>query len=419
VKPADYEVFVRQLTSLGLAFCTVRAAAQSYHTELPAIFFNEMNGVPHHLAAVLACAVPGEPPRVFQEKSSLVANYLDLLYVREFVNRTIKEASNIEADVLSLIPRLRDARDKSQLKELLSREAAKSTTGFKGIATYGLTPSNRKQVRYLLARITAYAETQIGEPDRVGEYLDDERPYEIEHILSNKHIETDDPDAMRSFESSRSRLGALLLLPKSDNASYGALPYATKLESYARQNILAASLHPSTYSIHPRFTQFTRRVHLDQEFRPFPSSFDGSAILARQKLYQRLCELAWSTDRLGFEPTAAKTSSRSASAKPAPSMITRRTTPLMKLLESGALDPDEILIGVKRNARTKEALEYGAQVLADSRILVDSGETFPDLDSAGAAVLGLRSCKGWEFWHVLRGNQRISLRDLRRQTVGR
>jgi hypothetical protein len=125
-------------------------------------------------------------------------------------------------------------------------------------------------------------------------------------------------------------------------------------------------------------------------------------------LYQRLCEIVWGAENLGFETVAS-----------APPKLARRTSPLGRLLETGALAADEILIGVKRNARTKTEVEYGAQILADARILVDSGKIYPDLDSAGAAVLGLRSCKGWEFWHAMRGNDRISLRGIRKQTSGR
>jgi hypothetical protein len=47
------------------------------------------------------------------------------------------------------------------------------------------------------------------------------------------------------FQEHRNRIGGLLLLPKSFNASYGDLPYAEKREHYFGQNLLAKSLHPT------------------------------------------------------------------------------------------------------------------------------------------------------------------------------
>lgn len=34
--------------------------------------------------------------------------------------------------------------------------------------------------------------------------------------------------------------------------------------------------------------------------RPYPKDFDDKAILTRQDLYQRLCEIIWDPARLGF-----------------------------------------------------------------------------------------------------------------------
>ena len=58
------------------------------------------------------------------------------------------------------------------------------------------------------------------------------------------------------FQEYRNRVGGLLLLPKSFNASYGDLPYAEKREQYVGQNLLARSLHEGAYNHNPGFKRF-------------------------------------------------------------------------------------------------------------------------------------------------------------------
>ena len=58
------------------------------------------------------------------------------------------------------------------------------------------------------------------------------------------------------FAEYRNRIGGLLLLPKSFNASYGDLPYAEKRGHYLGQNLLARSLHEQAYDHNPGFRRF-------------------------------------------------------------------------------------------------------------------------------------------------------------------
>jgi len=53
---------------------------------------------------------------------------------------------------------------------------------FADVTTFSLGPDNRRQVHYLLARLTAFTETECGRPNRIGEYLDEQRSHQIEHI---------------------------------------------------------------------------------------------------------------------------------------------------------------------------------------------------------------------------------------------
>jgi hypothetical protein len=65
-----------------------------------------------------------------------------------------------------------------------------------------------------------------------------------------------------AFDRSRNRFGGLLLLHRSDNASYRDEPYGAKVEYYRGQNLLAASLHPTTHTRNPAFSRFLRNTSL-------------------------------------------------------------------------------------------------------------------------------------------------------------
>ncbi|MCY3956575.1 MAG: DUF1524 domain-containing protein [Nitrospira sp.] len=57
----------------------------------------------------------------------------------------------------------------------------------------------------------------------------------------------DEFDHPMDFSDYRNRIGGLLLLPKSFNASYGDMPYSDKYKHYYGQNLLAQSLHEKAY----------------------------------------------------------------------------------------------------------------------------------------------------------------------------
>jgi hypothetical protein len=107
------------------------------------------------------------------------------------------------------------------------------------------TTTNGRQIHRLLARITDYVETRSGQASRYAEYAQRGRKgYEIEHIWADhpeRHV--DEFAHPSEFQEYRNRIGGLLLLPKSFNASYGDLPYGEKREHYDSQNLLARSLH--------------------------------------------------------------------------------------------------------------------------------------------------------------------------------
>ena len=90
---------------------------------------------------------------------------------------------------------------------------------------------NRYALHRILARLTDYIETRSGQPSRYVDYVSEGKArYEVEHIWADhwdRH--RDEFNHPADFGEWRNRIGALLLLPKSSNASYSDLPYEKKL----------------------------------------------------------------------------------------------------------------------------------------------------------------------------------------------
>jgi len=163
----------------------------------------------------------------------------------------------------------------------------------------GVHQQNRWMLHLVLARLTDYVERESGNPSRYPEYVGGtgKHRYEVEHIWANKPEEhTDEFTDPSAFRERRNRLGGLLILPKSFNAAYGALPYDKKLKHYNTQrNLLAQSLHSDCYDRNPGFTQFVTRTGLP--FRPY-ETFKRADLEARQQLYAALAERIWNPDLL-------------------------------------------------------------------------------------------------------------------------
>jgi hypothetical protein len=149
--------------------------------------------------------------------------------------------------------------------------------------------------------MTDFIETRSGMPSHYVEYAKrgGKEGLEIEHIWADHADRHEDEFTHPSeFAEYRNRVGDLLLLPKSFNASYGDLPYEEKLVHYDSQNLLARSLNPNAYDHNPGFLRFIENSGL-----PFRShtQFRKADLDARQELYRQLAEHIWNPERLRQE----------------------------------------------------------------------------------------------------------------------
>ncbi|MFB8418635.1 DUF262 domain-containing protein [Streptomyces albidoflavus] len=407
VRSSDHRRLIEDLETYATHYRTLAAAARTYVPDLASVFFNAYNGMSIQAAPILAAVHPRDSLATCKAKAKLVADYLDLVLVRRLVNDLPCSPADLDQEAVRLVGLLRGGLELDRLREVLGKEIAQLPYDFDAMKTYGLRSNNSRQVRYLLARLTGFVESSCSRSDEMGAYLDGRRPFEIEHIWANR-FERYQPETKKRpvFDSYRNRLGALLLLKKSDNASYQDLPYEEKVDYYQRQNHLAGSLHTKHRERNPDFNKFVRTRKLDRLLRPFPK-FTMSAIEERQRLYQKLCEIVWDpAATFGTPAIPAQRIDRSRTRTRA-----RYDVAITDLVAKGKLPKGVQLVGTRRGVR------YGAEVLDDGRIKVDSGETFGSLSAAGEFVLQSQSCAGWNFWRACLGDREVKLVDVRREAL--
>jgi hypothetical protein len=195
-------------------------------------------------------------------------------------------------------------RSAMEVARLLAKRLAAETETFMTNDSFSLHGMNGRQIHRMLARITDYIETCSGMASRYSEYVQrkGKNGYEIEHIWAN-HPEWHKEEFGHSseFEAYRNRIGDLLLLPKSFNASYGDLPYKKKRDHYLKQILLAQSLHEKAYERNPGFKRFIKASGLS--FRAH-HEFTKADIDFRQSLYRSLAQEIWNPARLENEAIA-------------------------------------------------------------------------------------------------------------------
>ena len=282
----------------------LRSAAEELTPGFECVRFNAHHNFTLQYPVLLAPLRVEDDEPTAKRKLRIVAAYLDILIHRRIWNWRAIDYSTMQYAMFLV---MRDIRSKSaqDLAMILRQKLDSETETFASNDRFRLHGMNGRQIHRLLARMIDYIETRSGIASRYAEYAERGRKgYEIEHIWADHpELHKDEFAHPSDFQEYRNRIGGLLLLPKSFNASYGDLPYAEKREHYLGQggNLLARSLHESAYEHNPGFKRFIEESRL--QFRPH-KEFKKVDLDARQRLYQQLADLIWSPDRLTKEAAA-------------------------------------------------------------------------------------------------------------------
>jgi hypothetical protein len=297
---AEFARFIeRDFAFYGRWYERLRRAAEALTPGLECVHFNAQHNFTLQYPVLLASLRVEDDEAAARRKLRVVSTYLDILLHHRIWNWRAIDYSTMQYAMFLVMREVR-GRSAAELATMLRERLDAETETFASNNRFRLHGMNGRQIHRLLARMTDYIETRSGQASRYAEYAQRGRKgYEIEHVWAD-HPErhADEFSHPSEFQEYRNRIGGLLLLPKSFNASYGDLPYGEKREHYTSQNLLARSLHETAYDHNPGFKRF-----LEESGLPFRAhaQFRKADLDMRQVLYQQLAERIWNPERLAQE----------------------------------------------------------------------------------------------------------------------
>ena len=285
----DFDFYSRQY--LRLVEAGQRPVAGLEH-----VLYNAQQGFTLQYMLLLAPLRPDDSEHVVLRKAGVVAQYLDILLTWRLWNFRSIAYSTMQYAMFVV---MRDIRGLAPdvLAHKLYEFLIKEDETFASNDRLRIHQQNRYALHRILARLTDYVETQSGQPSHYLDYVSEGKTrYEVEHIWAD-HADrhTAEFPHPADFAEQRNRIGGLLLLPKSFNASYGDLTYAEKLPHYNSQNLLARSLHSQCYIHNPGFLRFKEESGL-----PFVAhaEFNKVDLETRSQLYRMIAERIWNPANL-------------------------------------------------------------------------------------------------------------------------
>jgi hypothetical protein len=295
VRGADFTKFIeRDVVYFANRYKQLLEASNSLTPGLEYVYFNSHNDFTLQYMVIMASISVEDEDETFRKKANLVAAFIDIMITRRMAEYKNYGYSPMYRPMFQLAKEIRNL-SVGELRELLKAKIGEQPESLESLRNLRLTKTNKPEIYYLLARITSWLEAEES-----SKYFERRRndPFEVEHIWANK-FERHLTEFSNEFEFAdhRNSFGDLLLLPKSFNASYGALPFETKAELYFGQNLLAQSLYEKAYVNNPKFAAKIKSHGL--EFRSYGKiEFTKSAIVERQELYLSIASLIWSPEVL-------------------------------------------------------------------------------------------------------------------------
>lgn len=235
-------------------------------------------------AVIMAAINECDSPDIMDEKIHLVSKYICKMLTWRVWNQRSTAQSYLETSVYDFCIKLR-GQDVNELRTFLSSDpmGCDSPQSFPV-----LNQQNSKKIRVMLSLLTEI----VARETTHSEYLLNTGNIEIEHIWADHPEQHLDECNESEFPGIRNRIGDLLVLPKSFNASYGDLSYSHKVIGYLAQNILAGTLNRDRYGNFPGLAKFMERSGL--AFKPY-DVFDRQAIDERSELYKQILLWNWSS----------------------------------------------------------------------------------------------------------------------------
>lgn len=277
---------------------SVRNAAVKLTAGLEAIHFNAQSNFTLQYPVLLASLNPFDSESEIYRKLRIVSSFIDILIARRIWNLKSTSYASMQYNMFQLVILKIRGKSPNKLADILMERLASEDETFATNDRFSMHGMNGRKIHRMLARMIDFIETRSGQASHYDEYIQrrGKNGFEVEHIWANHPKRHDDEFAHPAdFNEYRNRIGGLLLLPKSFNASYGDKPYTDKREHYFSRNLLAQSLHENAYAHNPGFRRFIEQTGL--LFRAH-TEFKKADLDARQELYRSLAEQIWNPERL-------------------------------------------------------------------------------------------------------------------------
>ncbi len=305
--PSDFLRFIQNdLDFYAKQYCRLLKASKNITPELEHVRYNSLNGFTLQYMLLLAPLQKNDSQEVINKKIRVTAQYIDILLTWRIWNFRRITYSTMQYAMFLV---MRDVRglEVEELVHTLSEKLQNEDDNFDQNSPYHrpgigfhLHQQNRKFIHQILARVTNFIEVESGMESHFEDFIGSNNdPYEVEHIWADKFDRhKDEFQHPADFSEHRNRIGGLLLLPKSFNASFGKLAYSKKLPHYFSQNLLAKSLNPKCYEHNPGFKKFCSKYRL-----PFEANedFTRTSIDNRAELYRKIAKIIWNPENLRKE----------------------------------------------------------------------------------------------------------------------
>jgi len=294
----DFFQFIsRNFAFYGKQYLKFINAAKHITPGLEHIMYNSDQGFTLQYLLLLAPLDPEDSDGIVNQKARLVSCFLDILLTWRLWNFRSIAYSTMQYAMFIIMRDIRGLAP-TPLAEKLYEYLKRERETFESNDRLRVHKQNRYAIHRIMARITDYIGTRSGDSSRYPDYVDTKGNdrFEIEHIWANHYEDhAEEFEHQNDFAEYRNRIGGLLLLRRSFNASYGDLPYEEKLVQYNTNNLLARSLNPACYEHNPRFSNF-----LSQSKLPFRSheTFKKADLDERSELYKKIAEQVWNPESL-------------------------------------------------------------------------------------------------------------------------
>lgn len=269
---------------------------KSYNEDCPHLYYTQYWGIAGSIkdALLLAPLCSSDTDEIRNKKIDAVARFIETFTVRRAVNYKKFGSASIQYTFFNIVKRVRNL-SLDQLNVVLCEEINSFEETFDAVTDFGLHQQNKRFVKHLLSRISAYIDRGVGKDSSYKSYQDPVgKKFEIEHIWSNnfeRHREEFEQE--HEFSKLRNNIGALVLLPNGTNQSYNSDDYITKLEHYLKENTYVQTLHRDFYTKNPNFLKSKDLSGISFQYH---DEFNTKDIRDRAEVVKEICEKIWSTD---------------------------------------------------------------------------------------------------------------------------